>query len=161
MEFIGIRGSDTEFTAISAANSFFRVFRAFDMDFRVKTPSKPLESDSKPPKYALSANAYMRNIWTVESHSFFIGFFDAQSFFTGNGSAREQNPRKTSRKTLAKSPLFAQNRRFFSHFLGNSFFTDNLDLDREIIVSLPGDREFTEFPNTDMDFRLFLVAVIE
>lgn len=92
---------------------------------------------------------------------FFIGFFDAQSFFTGNGSAREQNPRETSRKTLAKSPLFAQNRRFFSHFLGNSFFTDNPDLDREIIVSLPSDREFTEFPNTDTDFILFLVAVIK
>lgn len=161
MEFIGIRGSDTEFTAISAADSFFRVFRFFDIDFRTKTPSKPLESGPKPPKYALSANAYMRNIWTVESHSFFIGFFDARSFFTGNASVREQNLRKISCKTLAKRPLFAQNRRFFSHFLGNSFFTDNLDLDREIIVSSPGDREFTEFPNTDTDFRLFLVAVIE
>lgn len=92
---------------------------------------------------------------------FFYRFFRCPEFFTGNGSAREQNPRKTSRKTLAKCPLFAQNRRFFSHFLGNSFFTDNLDLDRENIVSLPGDREFTEFPNTDTDFRLFLVAVIE
>lgn len=161
MEFIGIRGSDTEFTAISAADSFFRVFRFFDIDFRTKTPSKPLESGPKPPKYALSANTYMRNIWTVESHSFFIGFFDARSFFTGNASVREQNLRKISHKTLAKRPLFAQNRRFFSHFLGNSFFTDNLDLDREIIVSSPGDREFTEFPNTDTDFRLFLVAVIE
>lgn len=103
----------------------------------------------------------MRNIWTVESHRFFTGFSDARSFFTENASAREQNSRKTSRKTITKCPLFAQNRRFFSHFLGNSFFTDNLDLDREIIVSLPGDREFTEFPNTDTDFRLFLVAVIE
>ena len=157
MEFIGIRGSDTEFTAISAADSFFRVFRAFDMDFRAKTPSKPIESDSKPPKYALSANAYMRNIWTVDFHSFFIGFFDAQSFL----QETDLPVSKTSRKTLAKCPLFAQNRRFFSHFLGNSFFTDNLDLDRENIVSLPGDREFTEFPNTDTDFRLFLVAVIE
>lgn len=58
-------------------------------------------------------------------------------------------------------PTFCPKQAVFQPFLGNSFFTDNLDLDREIIVSLPVDREFTEFPNTDMDFRLFLVAVIE
>jgi hypothetical protein len=49
MEFIGIRGSDTEFTAISAADSFFRVFRAFDMDFRAtpfQNPSKATQNRS-------------------------------------------------------------------------------------------------------------------
>ena len=64
-------------------------------------------------------------------------------------------------KPLQNAHFLPKTDDFFSHFLSNSFFTDNPDLDREIIVSLPSDREFTEFPNTDTDFRLFLVAVIE
>ena len=64
-------------------------------------------------------------------------------------------------KPLQNAHFLPKTGDFSTIFSATVFFTDNLDLDREIIVSLPGDREFTEFPNTDTDFRLFLVAVIE